>query len=475
MALSSGDTRVIREAEALLESQDINELQEALIKLLGAYQKQARRFEKVVAQADRQQEHLLHLNDELELIKDEQEKSIDELVADKKQRAKKIIENQQKIFQLHRQEMQQAKSEVDELTQVIVQKEQLVAELEELKIAYRKLLESNKSNPSATGKPPIDELSLQDKLKELITEYGYEKRLLSVYESVVTSISLQATDNLKFQKYFISLIMQEVKKDLAKLGTIENSEQLASLVVRKYFDDAIYLFADHIIQLTVKKNIEASQFINFYNGEVAFLPNGKRVDKPDIKDPEGNRWTTSSITQVALRRNQELKTCREKESDVKKIESDLDTKRLEQKQIEGNKIELSEQKGRYSKELELVDLELRAKRAKWMALKEEMQKQSKTSDAEMVAKSKELGELVKQLEVDEANFTKERDKCALELEKIEIRDVQLTKDIKSYTTMLEAESRKLSLMRQSQIPLEEKYQSIIGALARTIIKFRPGA
>lgn len=474
MALSSGDTRVIREAEALLESQDISELQEALLKLLGAYQKQARRFEKILTQTDKQQEQMLHLNEELERVKNEQEKSIDDLVADKKQRAKKIMENQQKIFQLHRQEIQQVKSEVDELTQVIVQKDQLVAELDELKMAYRKLLENNKSNPNTTGKLPIDELSLQDKLKELITQYGYEKRLLSVYESVVTSISLQATDNLKFQKYFISLIMQEVKKDLAKLGTIENSEQLASLVVRKYFDDAIYLFSDHIIQLTVKKNIEAAQFINFYNGEVAFLPNGKRVDKPDIKDPEGNRWTTSSITQVALRRNQELKACREKESDVKKIESDLDAKKQEHEQIERSKAELLEQKEKCSKELELVDLELRAKRAKWMALKEEMQKQSKTNDVEMVAKSKELGELVKQLEIDEAGFAKERDRCAQELEKLEIRDVQLTKDIKNYTTMLEAESRKLSLMRQSQIPLEEKYQSIIGALARTIIKFRPG-
>ena len=129
MAQTPKEARLLRDIESLMDSDDITALQKGLLKLLSAYQKQARRFDKIIKQSDKQQEQMLRLNEELERIKNEQAQNITHMIEDKKKRAKNIMETKKKIYQMHQEEMHKVKSEVDELTQMIVEKEKLEQEL----------------------------------------------------------------------------------------------------------------------------------------------------------------------------------------------------------------------------------------------------------------------------------------------------------------------------------------------------------
>lgn len=478
MARSAKETRLLRDVEALMESTDVDSLQKGILKLLSAYQKQARRFDKIIAQSDRQQENMLLLNEELERIKEEQDQSINNLIEDKKKRAKNVMDTKKKIYELHREEMHKVKSEVDGLTQILVQKEQIENELKELKEAYKSLKQKyNDATQKDTDTPqgsshPVDDYDLQDVLKKLVEEHAYEQRLRKMFKSVVEELDIGQVDNLKFKKFFVSTIMKKTNEDLKKLKLKEHTDELVGFIVRKYFDDAIYFFSDHLIQQSVRKNIDASQFINFYNGEVAFLPNGKRINKPEISDLEGNRWTSSSIMQVAMRRNQELKGYKDKQNEVNDVKEQLGKKNAELRSLQEQSDQYQHIVSDVSKELNQISTSLMETKSKWMQLKQERLKASGAQAEELDKQIQELGTLVKELERNEYNFTQERDKQASELEKNDIWINQLNKEIKGYETMLNAESRKLAMLQQSQVPLEEKYQMIVSALARTIIRFQ---
>lgn len=63
---NSRETRLLREIESLTQTDDVQQLQDGISKLLSAYQKQTRRMEKILSQSDKQQEQLLALNERLE-------------------------------------------------------------------------------------------------------------------------------------------------------------------------------------------------------------------------------------------------------------------------------------------------------------------------------------------------------------------------------------------------------------------------
>lgn len=480
MAQSAKESRLLRDVEALMESTDVDLLQKGILKLLSAYQKQARRFDKIITQSDRQQENMLLLNEELERIKEDQSKNINNLIEDKKKRAKNVMETKKKIYELHRDEMHKVKSEVDGLTQILVQKEQIENELEELKSAYNSLKQKYNDatkkdtphNEKDVASQTIDDYDLKDILKRLVEENAYEQRLRKMFKNVVEELNIAKMDNLKFKKLFVSTIMKKTKEDLQTLNIDQDTEALGGFIVRKYFDDAIYFFSDHLIQQTVKKNIEASQFINFYNGEVAFLPNGQRINKPEISDIDGNRWTSGSIMQVAMRRNQELKAYQDKQREVNDVKEQLGKKNAELRSLQDQSEQFQHIVTNVSNELNQMTGSVNDTKSKWMQLKQERLKASSAQAEALDKQIQELGTLLKELESNEYNFTQERDKQASELEKNEIRITQLSKEIKGYETMLSAESRKLAHLQQSQIPLEEKYQTIVSALARTIIRFQ---
>lgn len=111
-------------------------------------------------------------------------------------------------------------------------------------------------------------------------------------------------------------------------------------------------------------------------------------------------------------------------------------------------------------------------RESWMELKQQRQKASGESAAEQDREITLVGDRVKALETEVHQITTTRDEKASGIEKNESQIAQLGKEIKGYETMLQAENRKLVAMQSSYEPLEEKYQSIVSALAHTIIRFK---
>lgn len=321
---------LLREAETRLESENVPELQETLLKLLGAYQKQARRMEKILIQSDKQQEQMLVMNEELEKIRNQQAQNITQLIEDKKVRAKNIIESKKKIFELHKQELVTQKSSIDELTRMILEKDQAIRKLHILQKENQKLKSLlAKMAPKRPERISADQGGLnEDKLKEVAdsvaAQYPLESDLLEITRRQMTNeLDFRKIDNFFFAKNALPKFNSYIQKMLEKYDEMLPVKELSAYLFNAYQDELLYVLADHLIELICERDPNATRFVNFFNGEVAFASDGSRYQKPDIKSPDGTRWNLSTIHQVALQRKQAVQKVEQKTQELDKVGKDI--------------------------------------------------------------------------------------------------------------------------------------------------------
>lgn len=284
-------------------------------------------------------------------------------------------------------------------------------------------------------------------------------------------------DNGVFGKNFIPCLQEKFLKfvpDDSRINSPEIKQAIANYLLRLNFDACIYQFAHCIITKLINKDPKVDAFIKFFNGDVSFSPDGKRYTRPDIVDKEGNRWNTSTIFQIAMQRKVGLD----------KIARNAEAIRLTQETIEKFKKDIIAQKKFVETNLSVVasfeaeikkklDISAQAKE-NIFELKRRMLTAQKTSGAgkEIQDKINALSIQIKQLDRDEKHIYNEKKKLDSEIEKAKARIITYQKDQASYEYKLGKDFEQKEQLAKNQIPLEERYSTVVDALSKAISAFR---
>lgn len=303
-----------------------------------------------------------------------------------------------------------------------------------------------------------------------------DKIQVMLREMFKDELNFRKIDNFYFAKNFIRLLQEKFVKFLSPYLTEESEENViafSNYILRKDFDKLLASMAKELIRLLLEKDSNAEVFIKFYNGDTAFASNGKRFQKPDIKDDRGGRWNNSTIFQVGLQRKKGLETIKEAkeaiiktQGAIKKFEADLESSEA---LIEKKKNMLNEVAKQYQ--------EYNAGTAKNKEQIHEL-KTAMTKEKE-AEKQQALQEQISQLSIEvknnfkhEEENLKQKKKLENEVEKQQISNTILKKDLDAYRKKLDNNAKKLEELLKNQEPLDEKYNTIVHALAKTLSSFR---
>lgn len=466
------EDRILKAAEEAMESESTEGLKESLLNLLKIYKKLSERTDKILKQSDRQQDAMFRMNEELTKVKEQQDKDIDSLIEDKKKRAKNILESKRKIYEVHKKEIMEYKSSVDNLTNVLVEKDALEKKYKLLEAEYQKLKAVVK-----TAKPSEDEeigqFELQDAL-DILKERGLENEILKLTEESLRSNVIEGgMENIQFSRNFLRSLKSCIAKDfIAQHIAGVSHEKIAAHIVRSYAEDILSVVADTIIQKAAKKVATAVKFLNFYNGDITFSSSGEKLKKPDIMDVDGNRWVSSSIYQIASQRDGALKQLKEKREIVERSTKKLneDSGILARNRTKAEKLQKELQENKIASDATF--LELKKLKDEYLELKTRVNKKSK--DQKLQVQFEEARDRMLEVETEDKHMQKRRDEIKKELEEIELESVTLRKDVEGYKKMLGTEKSKLMLLEEGLMPLDEKYDTIISAFVKAMLKFISG-
>ncbi len=470
MARSEREYEILRRAEKALESDSLQETRESLLDLLNTYQRLSRRVDKILKSSDKQQDTLLKINEKLQDLRDEQQKNISELIEDKKKRAKNILDSKRKIFEAHQKEINEARSSVDELTVILLEKDKVVKRYELLEAEYKKLKASQPKESKDEAKE-YSRYEYEDAIEKLNVNNALSEEIISGTKKLLESELFNGSmDNIKFSKNFLKMLKNSIKDHFLSRYQTEIPHDKLSVYIIKYFaEDILSVVADTIMEKGAKKVRNAMSFLNFYNGEVTFDNNGQKYKKPEIIDRNGNRWITSTITQIVLQRATLLKQIEDKKEIIRnsmlKYNNDMDEIARCESKISALNVEFESTKlsadSAFGKLKEYKD--------EYLVLKTKLQKAP--DDAELAEKCTALKASIDELEHnDEVSIHSKKD-IKKEQEELEAKLIDLKKDTENYKKMLANEKGKLILLEENYAPLEEKHDLIITALSKAMLSF----
>ncbi len=133
-------------------------------------------------------------------------------------------------------------------------------------------------------------------------------------------------DNLMFKAKYIEVFRALVDVAMSEYtGSLDKENVLAlnGYVLRLHFDSLLYLCAEILIDMVMKRDRKADEFLRFYNGETVVGSNGKKIKKPFVIDSKQNIWNYSSIFSVMTQCSQFEHFHKQEVSAVKEAEKYL--------------------------------------------------------------------------------------------------------------------------------------------------------
>jgi hypothetical protein len=346
------------------------------------------------------------------------------------------------------------------------------------KILIKKFVESHKEKEAHTKRSfdHIPKEALEYTEKEMRRQ-GLDHKLKTMMQEMFhDEFNFRKIDNFFFAKRFIKLLQNKFVTFITPFMKEESSENIlafSNYILRKDFDVLLSYISIELIQLLLEKDSNVEKFIGFYNGDTSFTSDGKRVQKPDIRDKKGDRWNVSTIFQIGLQRKKGLEKIRNAKIDIQKSEETIQKIEEEIKQLvrelEKKRIHLNTLNTQYQ-EFQTITKE---KKEQIFAIKNILQNEKD------VEKQNTLQLEINQLSADvKRNFKNEEEnlqkklKSESELERIAIAIKTFQKDKEAHLRKLSNNQKKLEELTEMQAPLEEKFQTVVFALARTLSSFR---
>lgn len=327
MISSDKEKQTLRSAEKALDSDNIEDVKSHLLDLLNLYQKISRRHDKILKQSDRQQESLLSLTYKLHKIKEQQAQNIAHMIDDQKKRAKNILESKRKIYENHQQELESYKTSVNDLTQLLLDKETLSVRYEQLKKDYQQL-RTLYYGTTGTIKETLEQYHISD-LEDILTEFEEDQLEEVLYaitlEFVQTSLIETPLNPLHFPKIFFKSFKELlINHFLVNQHLNIPADVIAMYVIKKYMEDLLSILADQVLQKIAQHSKNAELFFQFFNGEIIVDTEGKKVIKSAIIDSAtGMLWMSSVVAQIVAQRKTVQNQIQAKLLMINKIEDKL--------------------------------------------------------------------------------------------------------------------------------------------------------
>ncbi len=130
----------------------------------------------------------------------------------------------------------------------------------------------------------------------------FETILLDMAPEVISdALDFGRVDNLRFKATYIEVFRTLVDVAMAEFTSSLDKDTVLALngyVLRLHFDKLLYLCAQMLIDMVMKRDRKADEFLRFYNGETMVGSNGKKIKKPFVVDVQQNIWNYSSIYSV---------------------------------------------------------------------------------------------------------------------------------------------------------------------------------
>ena len=115
------------------------------------------------------------------------------------------------------------------------------------------------------------------------------------------ALDFSRIDNFSFKTIYIEVFRTLV--DVAMTDYIADIEQenilgLNGYILRRHFDNLLYVCAELLIEKVMARDRKADEFLRFYNGETIIGSGGKNIKKPFVTDENDNIWNYNSIFSI---------------------------------------------------------------------------------------------------------------------------------------------------------------------------------
>jgi Sec-independent protein translocase protein TatA len=335
------------------------------------------------------------------------------------------------------------------------------------KLTIKKFISSAQGAERRAYGLPTEEL---EKLKNIIFEKNVQEEIAQAIMLLSkTSVNFSSISNDYFRKNAITLT-QDALYRVASIFLNEDAhvalkKAFVNYIFRENFIQIHQYFAQELIELHALRDKNAEQFLRFFDGKIEVI-DGRQVQKPDIIDSKNQRWNAVSILPIAIgkiRSDKEILTLKEtlQKASTKIAELTSKTGLLDKEfgGLKGQKEEIEEaiyEVIQESKELQERNYNLKKKRNKHPL---------STSEQE------EMNDLV----IEIRKYSKEEDRLrklgrdtnsALEIIKTKLKN--LNTEIQIQERYINEQHKKIDNLTQTYAPINEKYELIINAVAKTL-------
>jgi len=297
--------------------------------------------------------------------------------------------------------------------------------------------------------PQYLETLYQDNFPENFSEI-----LLDMAPEVISdALDFSRIDNFAFKEKYIEVFKTLVDVAMQEYVSSIEKESIIALngyILRLHFDSLLFICAEILIDMVMKRNRKADEFLRFYNGETLVDVKGKNIKKPLIVDDKGNRWNYNSIFSIMT---QGMQYAAQYENQVKAIEEAQSQYQKAKEELGSAKSQVNESEQRLS----LVKDELTACTLVKDSLIEIISPSEEEKKSLQVKRAEEKRLLLKHDEL----FSKNREK-SLKHESAKVLE-------KSRFKQVEVGKATLGSMEKKAKELEQQQVDILTALAKALI------
>lgn len=201
-----------------------------------------------------------------------------------------------------------------------------------------KLFERNREKRFC-GLPPEELAILKEKLFE--SEEEIESFVIDVVEDLLSKeLSFKRISNIYFMNNYIKFVQQGIFTLLNRKFNEEKIviESMTNYIVRESFNLILEVMSNNLLKLIMKKDENAQEFINYYNGEIEVDTTG-RYKRPEIVDEENRqRWKSSHVVTITNSYNLFLKNVKKIDRNIKYLQ--MEVEKLKRENLK-NKLEES--------------------------------------------------------------------------------------------------------------------------------------
>jgi len=316
-----------------------------------------------------------------------------------------------------------------------------------------------------------------EELEKLIVKYFPEdiwERVYTELENLVTSsLDFRSITNKYFMDNYIKLFQKIFLKIVIEQAKDEEKEVingLANFLLRKYFDDMLFVLAEELTKLASNKEGSAEAFLRYYNGDTIFDDEKRPFIKPQIIDAKNKVWHPSAIMSMTLQHFQQLKKIQFQEEKYSPYKKEFEEHEQERKNLEVQIKNLLIVKETFEKNSQEFIKEVKANKIELDGLREEAKALGTNVPLEISDKINILSIMYKNSYKKEEKMFDERKDMEKKMTNLNTRIVSHKAEHKAMELKMESVKEMLETYKEELAPINTKYDVAMHALAKTLSK-----